>query len=178
MALSKQHWRNVSVKRALGCSNKATCYSVIKPWNGEVYIFKTAHHPRLERDYKKRAVDVALATASAPTYFPAHQSAAGTPLIDGGMWANNPVGLAVVEAIAVLEWPRDSLKILSLGCTTEPLNVDQARRRSCGKLYWAFKAVEVFMHAQSHGSLGTAKLLAGHENIIRINPVTPQGGLV
>ena len=162
-------------EKTLGCSNKRLVIPSLNLENGEVYIFKTAHHPRLERDYKKRAVDVALATASAPTYFPAHQSAAGTPLIDGGMWANNPVGLAVVEAIAVLEWPRDSLKILSLGCTTEPLNVDQARRRSCGKLYWAFKAVEVFMHAQSHGSLGTAKLLAGHENIIRINPVTPQG---
>ena len=162
-------------EKTLGCSKKRLVIPSLNLENGEVYIFKTAHHPRLERDYKKKAVDVALATASAPTYFPAHQSAAGTPLIDGGMWTNNPVGLAVVEAIAVLEWPRDSLKILSLGCTTEPLNVNQARRRSRGKLYWAFKAVEVFMHAQSHGSLGTAKLLAGHENIIRINPVMPKG---
>ena len=162
-------------EQTLGDSTKRLVIPSLNLENGEVYIFKTSHHPRLERDYKKMAVDVALATASAPTYFPAHQSASGTPLIDGGMWANNPVGLAVVEAIAVLEWPRDSLKILSLGCTTEPLNVNQARRRSRGKLYWAFKAVEVFMHAQSHGSLGTAKLLAGHENIIRINPVTTQG---
>ena len=162
-------------QKKLGDSKKRLVIPSLNLENGEVYIYKTAHHPRLERDYKKKAVDVALATASAPTYFPAHQSAAGTPLIDGGMWANNPVGLAVVEAIAVLEWPRDSLKILSLGCTTEPLSVDRARRRSRGKLYWAFKAVEVFMHAQSHGSLGTAKLLAGHENIIRINPVMPKG---
>lgn len=162
-------------ENTLGDSTKRLVIPSLNLENGEVYIYKTAHHRRLERDYKKKAVDVALATAAAPTYFPAHQSATGTPLIDGGMWANNPVALAVVEAIAVLEWPRDSLKILSLGCTTEPLNVDQARRRSRGKLYWAFKAVEVFMHAQSHGSLGTAKLLAGHENVIRINPVTPQG---
>ena len=162
-------------EKTLGCSKKRLVIPSLNLENGEVYIFKTAHHPRLERDYKKKAVDVALATASAPTYFPAHQSTAGTPLIDGGMWTNNPVGLAVVEAIAVLEWPRDSLKILSLGCTTEPLNVNQARRRSRGKLYWAFKAVEVFMHAQSHGSLGTAKLLAGHENITRINPVVSPG---
>ena len=38
---------------------------------GEGYIWKTSHHRRLERDYKAKAVSVALATASAPTYFPA-----------------------------------------------------------------------------------------------------------
>lgn len=37
-----------------------------------VYVFKTAHHRRFKVDYKQRAVDVALATAAAPTYFPAH----------------------------------------------------------------------------------------------------------
>ena len=162
-------------EKRLGDSTKRLVIPSLNLENGEVYIYKTAHHPRLERDYKEKAVDVALATASAPTYFPTHRSATGTPLIDGGMWANNPVGLAVVEAITVLEWPKDSLKVLSLGCTTEPLNVDQGRRKPRGRLYWAFKVLDVFMHAQSHGSLGTAKLLAGHDNIIRINPDTPQG---
>ena len=143
--------------------------------NGKVYIYKTAHHPRLERDYKEKAVDVALATASAPTYFPTHRSVEGIPLIDGGMWANNPVGMAVVEAITLLDWPRDSLKVLSLGCTTEPLNVNLGRRIPLGKSYWGLKLLDVFMHAQSDGSLGTAKLLAGHDNIIRVDEDVPHG---
>ena len=91
------------------------------------------------------------------------------------MWANNPVGVSVVEAITVLEWPRDSLRVLSLGCTTEPLNVKWGRRIPLGLSYWAPKLLDVFMHTQSHASLGTAKLLAGHENIIRIDPVMPRG---
>jgi uncharacterized protein len=37
---------------------------------GEVHIWKTSHHPRLERDYKVPVVEVALSTAAAPTYFP------------------------------------------------------------------------------------------------------------
>ena len=143
--------------------------------NGEVYIYKTAHHPRLERDYKEDAVEVALKTAAAPTYFPTHRSSAGTSLIDGGMWANNPIGMAVVEAITLLDWPRDSLKVLSLGCTTEPLNVKRGRNASLGRLYWATKFVNVFMHAQSHASFGTAKLLVGSGNIKRINPVVASG---
>ena len=161
-------------KKKLGDSKKRLVIPSLNLENGEVYIYKTAHHPRLERDYKEKAVNVALATTAAPTYFPTHRSAAGTPLIDGGLWANNPVGVAVVEAITVLDWPRDSLKVLSLGCT-EPLNVNWGRRIPLGKSYWVFKLLDVFMHAQSHGSLGTAKLLAGHDNIIRIAPSVSHG---
>ena len=81
---------------------------------GEVYIFKTAHVARFERDYKVPVVDVAMATAAAPTYFPTYWLTSGVPLVDGGAWANNPTGLAVVEAIGVLGWPREEICVLSL----------------------------------------------------------------
>ena len=157
--------------KKLGDSKKRLVIPSLNLENGEVHIYKTAHHSRLERDYKERVVDVALATASAPTYFPTHRSVAGIPLMDGGMWANNPVGMSVVEAITLLDWPRNSLKVLSLGCTAAPLNVNWGRNVPLGSLYWAPKFVDVFMHAQSHASLGTAKLLAEHENVIRIDPL-------
>jgi hypothetical protein len=44
-----------------------------------------------------------------------------------------------------------------------------------GRLYWAPKIVSVFMSAQSSSSFGTAQLLAGHENVTRINPAVPGG---
>ena len=161
--------------KKLGDSTKRLVIPSLNLENGEVHIYKTAHHCRLERDYKEKVVDVALATASAPTYFPTHRSTTGVPLIDGGMWANNPVGVSVVEAITLLDWPRNSLKVLSLGCTTEPLDVNLARRIPLGKSYWVSKLINVFMHAQSHASLGTAQLLAGHNNIIRIDQDVSQG---
>ena len=141
---------------------------------GEVYVYKTAHHPRFERDYRVRAVDVALATAAAPTYFPAHEGAAGIPLVDGGVWANNPVGMAVVEAIGILGWPREELRVLSLGCTTE------APRGAAGKFrhglaYWAPRLIELFMAAQSSASSGTAAVLIGHGNVLRISPSVTRG---
>lgn len=140
---------------------------------GEVHVFKTAHHPRFQKDYKEKIVDVALATAAAPTYFPTHRNSSGIPLVDGGMWANNPAGTAVVEAIGVLEWNRSDLKVLSLGCTSSPLNIGIGRRIGLGWGYWAFKVADVFMSGQSSASLGTAQLLAGHENVIRISPTVP-----
>lgn len=140
---------------------------------GEVHIYKTAHHPRLERDYMEPVVAVALATAAAPTYFPAYRSASGLPLIDGGVWANNPVGLAVVEAIGMLGWPADQLRVLSLGCTTSPLDV---RRRGLGMAYWGPRMAEVFLTAQSSAALGTAlHLVADRQNVVRIAPILRKG---
>ena len=162
-------------EKKLGDSNRRLVIPSLNLENGKVYIYKTAHHPRLERDYTQRVVDVALATTAAPTYFPTYRSSAGVPLIDGGMWANNPVGMSVVEGISLLGWPKDSIKVLSLGCTTEPLNVRLGRNIPLGKPYWATKLLDVLMHAQSHASLGTAQLLAGHDNIIRIDEDVSQG---
>lgn len=161
--------------RLLGQSTKRLVIPSLNLETGEVYVYKTAHHAKFERDYRERAVDVALATAAAPTYFPTHRSAAGTPLVDGGVWANNPVGAAVVEAIAVLGWPRDSLLVLSLGCTTEPLGVGWGRRHGLGIGYWSWKLADLFMTAQTSASLSTAQLLAGHENVIRISPNVDKG---
>ncbi|MFB8788887.1 MAG: CBASS cGAMP-activated phospholipase [Potamolinea sp.] len=160
--------------RRLGESQKRLVIPSVNLENGEIYVYKTSHHPRLQRDYKKSIVEVALATSAAPSYFPTQVNSSGTPLIDGGLFANNPMGLAVVEAIGMLNWDRQSLKILSLGCTKEPLDINKGRKYSLGFGYWGIKIVGVFMAAQSSVSLGTAQLLAGHENVIRIDPVVPR----
>lgn len=141
---------------------------------GEVHIFKTRHHEKFERDYRVQAVEVALATASAPTYFPLFKTSSEFPLADGGLWANNPVGVAVVEAIGVLGWSKENLKVLSIGCTEAPFDVGLLRKRNIG-WYWATKTVDAFMAGQSSGSLGTAYTLAGHDNVVRINQTVTRG---
>ncbi len=161
--------------KTLGESHTRLLIPSLNLETGEVHVYKTAHHPRLEVDYKERAVEVALATAAAPTYFPTYRSAKGIPLIDGGVWANNPTGLAVVEAIGVLDWPRDVIRVLSLGCVTEPLHVGMAQSLPLGLGYWAMKITDVFMTAQSFSSLGTASVLIGHEHVLRISPSIGRG---
>src|SRR5207249_5198484 len=93
--------------RALGESSKRLVIPSFNLDTGDVHVYKTSHHPRFQRDYKEKVVDVALATSAAPTYFPVHNTSSGIPLADGGLWANNPMGLAAVEGIGVLEWPRE-----------------------------------------------------------------------
>lgn len=132
-------------------------YAAVKE---DVYVFKTRHHPRFQMDWKESAVTVALATAAAPTYFKAHSMPSGAPLIDGGIWANNPVGLAAVEARSVLEWHDDELYIVRLGCTEEVLDIP-IQSGYAGLLR---KTTNLFMQGQSRGADGTAKLLSNHRD--------------
>ncbi len=149
---------------------------LIPAWNPvarSVYIYKTAHHARLRNDYKSLAVDAALATAAAPTYFRHHITEHAVGLTDGGTWANNPIALAAVEAITLLSWPRESLHILSIGCLEETYTVP--KWAGIGSL--GTKAIKLFMDGQSHSAMGIAKLLTGHEHertaIHRINHTVP-----
>lgn len=139
---------------------------------GEIHIYKTWHHPRFQTDYKVKAVDVALATTAAPTYFPVHRSPHGMLMIDGGIWANNPTGMAVVEAVSVLNVPRTEIAVLSVGCTQ---GVSDLTKGGFGALHWIRRALDCAMLGQSFGSLGTAAMLVGHRSIFRIcPPVSPE----
>jgi uncharacterized protein len=135
-----------------------------------VHVYKTSHHPDLVRDYRMPVVDVALATVAAPTYFPVHVSAEGLPYLDGSLWARNPMGLAVIEAIGILTWPREEIRLLSVGCTSAHLHAGWKKRISLGASYWGARIADVFMKAQSSSAIVTANTLIGAENVWRINP--------
>jgi patatin-like phospholipase/acyl hydrolase len=139
--------------------------------SADIHIFKTAHHRRLEMDYTLAAVDVAMATAAAPTYFPAFDSKNCITLVDGGIWANNPVAIAVVEGITVLGWNGDEIDVLSIGCTEEAIDF---RKRGHGGLFWLLRAFQAAVRGQSRSALGMARHLTGRdrglENIVRVSP--------
>jgi len=161
--------------RLLGESRTRLVIPALNLSTGEVNVFKTAHHPRFERDYKMRAVDVAMATAAAPTYFPTHRLSNGVPLVDGGMWANNPMGTAAIEAIGLLEWAKGDVDLLGVGCTEAPANFKASQSRRHGLFnYWAKRIVKVFMSGQSSSSIGSAMLLLGHEHVVRVSPAVDE----
>lgn len=151
---------------------------VIPAWHAmleRVYIYKTAHHPRLETDFRVRALDAAMATAAAPTFLKPHMTDGAIELADGGVWANNPIGVATIEAVGMLNWPADSLKVLSLGT----INDVKAAPRWKGKLPMASSIARLFIAGQSHSALGTAKIVTGdghdHRAIWRVDQTAPPG---
>ena len=139
---------------------------------GRIYVYKTPYHPRLEMDYKAQVVDVAMATTAAPTYLPSHTSPERVVFIDGGIWANNPTGMAIVDAISMLNADRKNIEVLSLGCTHEPQDFANV---GTGRLAWAAAAIEAAMCGQSFGSMGTAYQLIGHDHVLRVQPEVQPG---
>ena len=149
---------------------------VIPAWSPiaqSVYLYKTAHHSSLTTDYRSLAVDAAMATTAAPTFFPHHITRQGIQLLDGGVWANNPTSIAAVEAIALLGWPSTSIRILSIGCLNEPYTIP----RFAGIFSLRHAAIKLFMDGQSLSSNGMAKLLVGdahcRKSLYRINHTAP-----
>lgn len=83
---------------------------------GKVNVFKTAHHERLETDYKRSAIEVALATSAAPYFFSPHQTVWEIHWLMEDFGLIIQVGFAAVESINYLNWPREEVAILSVSC--------------------------------------------------------------
>jgi len=177
--------------RLLGDSQCRLVVTAFNADDGDVKLIKTSHHERLRRDHKLRAVDVGLATSAAPTYFPTHQIDGGLALIDGGVWANCPALVGVIEAITVLGYERHDIDILSIGTTDEPFDIPRMLRGG-GVIPWVLgtlpswirrhfqlsttSAPALLMRANQAGALAQAELLTRrHERwdgLLRINPTT------
>jgi uncharacterized protein len=107
--------------------------------------------------------DAALASAAAPTYFPPHTIGA-QQYVDGGLIANSPDAVALVEATAVLGWPMGTVNMLSIGTTETPTGkAYQLKPRRWGILRWAWKLtlLEQMMAAQAKLARSSARLMLG-----------------
>ena len=153
----KQELAAVLQDRMLG---EAKCRLAIPTYDavsGRIYVFKTAHDQRFVNDIITPAVDVALATSAAPTYFAAASAQRDGKFVDGGVWANCPVMIALVEAVSFLKIPLDEIDILSIGTTTEPFSI--AKNDKASALKWNIGFVNLMFEAQVEAALAQAKRL-------------------
>ncbi|RBA24361.1 CBASS cGAMP-activated phospholipase [Herminiimonas fonticola] len=98
-------------------------------------VFKTRHKQEWERDWKFKAVDVALATAAAPTFF--ELAEIGNNLYaDGGLFANAPDLIALHEAEYFFQVPIDCFRLLSVGTTTKSYSLSHSTGRDFGIRDW------------------------------------------
>ena len=144
--------------------------------SGDVHLFKTSHHPRLKRDYRWKAKDVAMATSAAPTYFSIfHHKESGLRLVDGGVWANDPVMVGVTEAIGVLGCAPKRIEVLSVGTTKSPFHVKSKKRHS-GLLGWGRGSVRLLLEGQMQGMAGLAHAITQQdEQLLRVNATVRRG---
>ncbi|MBX2810957.1 MAG: patatin-like phospholipase family protein [Myxococcales bacterium] len=93
---------------------------------GRPRIFKTDHSSNLSADGDFKLVDVALASTTAPTFFPVvevENSRTNTKELfcDGGVAANHPALLGFAEALAELKISAHKIRLLSVSTPRETL---------------------------------------------------------
>jgi patatin-like phospholipase/acyl hydrolase len=162
-------------ERTFGESTKRLVITSYNLGCDDVYLFRTPHLPHLKRDWRERAVDVAMATSAAPTYLPGHRLD-GVRLVDGGVWANNPAMVALTEAAGPLGVPLERIRMLSLGTTTDVPHRSRRLDRG-GLLPWARDAVEVLMRAQSTSATNQIRHLLSNDRVLRLNPTVATGAV-
>ena len=82
--------------------------------NGCVHVLKSRYSPNFVRDPRVRLSDAVLASCAAPTYFDP-VTIDTYQLVDGGLWANNPSMVAVIDAQCRLGVELSDIRVLSIG---------------------------------------------------------------
>ena len=142
----------------------------------EIAVFKTDHHKDFRNDHRTPMWQVARATSAAPTYLKGlEHKESGRVFIDGGMWANNPVMVALVDAVTAYDVSFDQIEVLSIGTGNEPF----ALRKSDvfqGAIAWR-AALKAAMFLTTDNATAQAKLLLGPDRCPRIEPEEADSGI-
>lgn len=135
----------------------------------KAWVFKTPHLSNSRhRDDNYRLADVCLAATAAPIYRSMARLAdpdsgdGHNVFIDGGLWANNPVLVGLIDALELTE-PEDPIEIFCLGTCPRPSGEvvgDQGLDR--GLYGWKFggEAAAVSISAQEYAFDNMARMLA------------------
>ena len=156
-------------------SRHRLCIPAAETRHFEPFIFKTPHHQDYRQDWAQSMAHVAKTTSAAPTYFRPVERADGYEFVDGGIWANNPIMVAVTDALACFDVPRERIKVLSFGCVRASFEMSWARRHLGGLWFWRTLMIES-MHLQSQNVVGQARLILGGDRVVRIDsdPISPK----
>ena len=176
------------------------CVTSVSLQNAKPRLYKSAYLDRNVGRLDEKLVDIALSTSAAPIYFKPHSAKYSTNLIDGGICANNPSMIGVVDAINFrsvskrgvpppgegLRRPLDDLVVLSIGTGDAcAMKYDMQKIVSGGLAAWVlnrdktesiwhpspvFPLVEILMNSQSELVHHQTLMLLGEEKYMRINP--------
>lgn len=134
----------------------------------QIAVLKTDHHKDFKNDWKMLAWEAARATSAAPAYFSGF-GGDDYVFLDGGLWANNPIMAAVVDALSAYDITRDQIEILSIGTGNAPYEISLFATRG-GFFQWK-EIIKGAMFLTTDNAQAQATLLLGPENILRLEPM-------
>lgn len=142
----------------------------------EIAVFKTDHHSDFKHDHLTPMWKVARATSAAPTYLKGlEHEESGRIFIDGGVWANNPVMVAVVDALTAYDLTRDQIEIFSIGTGNAPFELSKPDVFR-GLIAWR-EAIKAAMFLTTDNATAQVKLLLGPDRCLRLEPSGEDAGV-
>ena len=132
-------------------------------------IWKDEHAADLIPAGDEPAWKVALASSSAPVFFPGTQVVPGDSHVDGGLFANNPTLIGLTEAVRYFGQPLERIRILSVGAGERAERIPYERARRMGVWFWGTAAIEHMLIAQARISHEIALRLLDPEQYLRVN---------
>jgi len=151
----KKILNEVFAERVIAESNNLLCIPSYSFTDARPWIFKYDHKEGgLTRDNKAKYVDVALATSAAPTYLPLSEIEMYDykQFIDGGVWANNPSLIGLIEALTYFVGKGkayDELQILSVSSLNNSAGKPTGLKRNRSFIQWKDDLFETSMIGQS-----------------------------
>ena len=140
----------------------------------EIAVLKTDHHSDFENDHRMAAWEAARATSAAPTYLRGQESD-DYAFLDGGIWANNPIMVAITDALSAYTIGRENIRVLSLGTGNPPFQIGLAAARR-GMWNWR-NIIGASIYLTTDNAQSQAGLLVGPERIARIEPDEPHASI-
>lgn len=134
----------------------------------QIAVLKTDHHEDFKKDYLMAAWEAARATSAAPTFFQGHTASDDHVFLDGGVWANNPIMAAIVDALSAYDVAREQIQIFSIGTGNAPYDIGAFALR--GGLFQWREIIKGAIFLTTDNAQAQACLLLGPENILRLEP--------
>ncbi len=119
----------------LGDATYPVAIPAVNLTEGRPQVFKTRHKAGWDRDSRLNALDIALATAAAPTFFELAK-VRDAWYADGGLFANAPDLIAIHEAEHFFDVGPEFVRLLSVGTTTKSYSVSFGAGRQFGIADW------------------------------------------
>jgi patatin-like phospholipase/acyl hydrolase len=160
--------------KRLGGSRSRLVIPAFSAKEQKIHLFKTPHHNRLRNDFKESAIDVAMATAAAPTYLDPFERESGLTLVDGGIWANNPVMIGVAECLGYLQQPQEAIAALRIATTEGVARMDKHPEKG-GKVQLAAPVFDYMMRGQMESAASMAFHILGPDRYFQVNPEVADG---
>ena len=155
------------------------CITSVDVENASPRFHKSGYFDRNSPRLDEKLVDIALATSAAPTYFPLVDTKQSANLTDGGIVANNPSMVGLIDAMQLNDNNTENIVLVSIGTGEQPcMPYEIDKLKNAGKISWIVNnlfpptgspLIELLMETQSKLAHFQTQFLL-KENYMRINP--------